>query len=169
MGLRRGHRANPFEWVAEKVIFIVSLTAILMVFLIFVFIGREAWPVAFGQMNTALVQKVRPVSDMDKMTPVELCDYLGLTVAELAKMDRETLKTLMELKIEAVKESSQNKDAAINTTQWRYLVRPYQWDGYSRPEFIWQPVSEIHKYNIVPLIVGSLKVTIVAMLFAVPL
>ena len=169
MGLRRGHRANPFEWVAEKVIFIVSLTAILMVFLIFLFIGREAWPVAFGQMNTALVQKVRPVSDMDKMTPVELCDYLGLTVAELAKMDRETLKTLMELKIEAVKESSQNKDAAINTTQWRYLVRPYQWDGYSRPEFIWQPVSEIHKYNIVPLIVGSLKVTIVAMLFAVPL
>jgi len=169
MGLRRGHRAKPLEWLAEKVILLVSLTAILMVFLIFVFIAREAWPVAFGRMNTALVQIVRPVSDMDRMTPTELCDYLGLTSAELAKMDRETLKTLMELKIESTKESSQNKDASLNTTQWRYLLRPYQWEGYSRPEFIWQPVSDIHKYNIIPLVVGSLKVTVMAMLFAVPL
>jgi phosphate transport system permease protein len=169
MGLRRGHRAKPFEWLAERVIMLVSLTAILMVFLIFVFIGHEAWPVALGQVNTALVQQMRPVSDMNKMTPLEFCDYLGLTTAQLASMDRETLKTLMELKIEATKESSQNKDASINTAQWRYLLGPYQWEGYSRPEFIWQPVSEIHKYNIVPLIIGSLKVTIVAMLFAVPL
>src|SRR5262245_52885912 len=86
MGLRRGHRANPFEWVAERVIFVVSLTAILMVFLIFIFIGREAWPVAVGKVNTALVQQVRPVSDMNTMTPLELCDYLGLTTAQLASM-----------------------------------------------------------------------------------
>src|SRR5262245_20977562 len=163
MGLRRGHRANPFEWVAERVILLVSLTAILMVFLIFFFIGREAWPVAIGRVNTALVQKVRPVSDMNTMTPQELCDYLGLTTAQLASMDRETLKTLMELKIEATKEGSQNKDASINTAQWRYLLGPYQWEGYSRSEFIWQPVSEIPKYNMVPLVIGSLKVTIVAM------
>jgi len=169
MGLRRGHRANPFEWLAERVILLVSLTSILMVFLIFVFIGREAWPVAIGRVNTALVQQMRPVSDMNKMTPREFCDYLGLTTAQLASMDRETLKTLMELKIEATKESSQNKDASVNTAQWRYLLGPYQWEGYSRPEFIWQPVSEIHKYNIVPLIIGSLKITVVAMLFAVPL
>src|SRR6267143_4496672 len=89
MGLRRGHQAKPLEWLAEKFILLVSLTAILMVFLIFIFIGREAWPVALGRMNTALVQKVRPVSDMDKMTPPEMCDYLGLTTAQLASMDRE--------------------------------------------------------------------------------
>lgn len=33
----------------------------------------------------------------------------------------------------------------------------------------WQPVSEIPKHNVWPLIVGSLKVTLVAMLFAAPL
>jgi phosphate transport system permease protein len=35
--------------------------------------------------------------------------------------------------------------------------------------FAWQPVSEIPKYNIVPLFVGTLKVTIVALFVSVPL
>jgi len=168
MGLRRGHRAKPLEWVAEKIILLVSLTAILMIFLIFIFIGREAMPVAFGRMNTALAQKVIPVADMDKLNPAELCEYLGLTKQQYASMDRDTLKILMELKIETVKDNSTNKDAAVNSTQWRYLLGSYQWNGYDKPEYIWQPVSEVPKYNIVPLIIGSLKITLVALLFSVP-
>jgi hypothetical protein len=35
MGLKRGHRARPLEWLAEKSIFAVSLSAIVMIFLIF--------------------------------------------------------------------------------------------------------------------------------------
>ncbi len=35
--------------------------------------------------------------------------------------------------------------------------------------YVWQPVSETPKYNVLPLIVGSLKVTLVALVFAVPL
>jgi phosphate transport system permease protein len=35
--------------------------------------------------------------------------------------------------------------------------------------YVWQPVSEVPKYNIVPLFVGTLKVTLVSLLFAVPL
>jgi phosphate transport system permease protein len=35
--------------------------------------------------------------------------------------------------------------------------------------FMWQPVSEVPKYNILPLIVGSLKITLVSLMFAVPL
>lgn len=35
--------------------------------------------------------------------------------------------------------------------------------------YAWQPVSEIAKFNVWPLLVGSLKVTITALLFAVPL
>jgi len=75
---------------------------------------------------------------------------------------------LMELKIETVKDNSTNKDAAVNSTQWRYLLGSYQWNGYDKPEYIWQPVSEVPKYNIVPLIIGSLKITLVALLFSVP-
>jgi len=119
-------------------------------------------------MNTALVQKTIPVEQMDKLSPAELQDYLGLTKEQFASMDRDTLKTLMELKIESSKDSSTNKDASVNSTQWRYLLRPHQWSGYDSPEYIWQPVSTIPKYNIVPLIIGSLKITAVALIFAVP-
>jgi phosphate transport system permease protein len=48
------------------------------------------------------------------------------------------------------------------------MLGAYQWAGYSKAEYIWQPVSEIPKYNLIPLVIGSLKVTLVALIFAVP-
>lgn len=173
MGIHRGHRARPLEWLAEKFIFAVSLSAILVVLLIFLFVAREAAPLLFGQMNSAPVQDVIPVSELDKLSPAHLQKYLGLTPKELAAMDRETLQSLMEVKLEAQAEIPaafrNDRDARSNTTQWRYLVRPHQWTGYAKPEFIWQPVGQINKYNLVPLLVGSLKTTLIGLLFAVPL
>jgi phosphate transport system permease protein len=169
MGIRRGHNAHPFEWFVEKLIFLVSLTAILMVFLIFAFVTREALPIILGQMNSSVVQPVIPPEKMDSLSPAELRKYLGLTETQFSEMDRDTIRLLMEAKVETAKEVPDDKDAAVNTTAWRFLLLPYQWTGYDRPVFIWQPISRIPKYNIVPLIVGSLKVTLVALLFAVPL
>ncbi len=40
---------------------------------------------------------------------------------------------------------------------------------HAQAGFMWQPVSNEPKYNIVPLFLGTLKVTFVALLFAVPL
>ncbi|HEY6168754.1 MAG TPA: phosphate ABC transporter permease subunit PstC [Verrucomicrobiae bacterium] len=169
MGIHRGHRARPLEWLAEKAIFAVSLSAIVMIFLIFLFVARESLPIFFGGMNSAQVQKVIPAADMEKLKPAELRAYLDLTEQEFASKDRDTIKLLMEIKEEAAKEATKDRDAAVNTTGWRYLLQPFQWTGYDKPEYIWQPVSQIQKYNIIPLIIGSLKATLVALLFAVPL
>jgi phosphate transport system permease protein len=35
--------------------------------------------------------------------------------------------------------------------------------------YMWQPVSDVPKYNVLPLIVGSVKVTLISLIFAVPL
>jgi phosphate transport system permease protein len=169
MGIKRGHNAHPVEWVAEKFIALVSLSAILMIFLIFIFIGREALPIFLGQMNSSPKQEVIPPEKIDTLAPEELRTYLGLTPDEFARMDREMKVGLMEIKVEAAAESSDSPDANINTTEWRYLLRPYKWEGYDKPEYIWQPVGNIHKYNIIPLLIGSLKVSIIAMILAVPL
>ena len=169
MGLKRGHRAKPLEWRADKFIFLVSLSAILMIFLIFIFIGREALPIAFGRMDSSLTQKAMAVEDMDKVSPKELQEYLGLTDKQFADMDRETRQALMEARLDEVKSASKDKDASLNTTRWKYLLQPHQWSGYDKPSYIWQPISEIRKYNIVPLIIGSLKTTLVALLVGVPL
>jgi len=173
MGIHRGHKARPLEWLAEKFIFIVSLSAIVMVFLIFLFVAREALPIVFGRMDSALIQKVIPPGEIDKHSPEEIREYLGLTPQKYAELDKETLQMLMETRVEAQNEIPEqfrkDPDARINTTQWRYLLKPRQWSGYDQPEYIWQPVGQIHKYNIVPLIVGTLKTTGIGLLFAVPL
>ena len=44
------------------------------------------------------------------------------------------------------------------------LLAPYPHAG-----FMWQPVGDVPKYNIVPLFAGTLKITFVALLVAVPL
>jgi phosphate transport system permease protein len=79
----------------------------------------------------------------------------------------------METKVEAQAEIPEHfrtdKDATLNTAQWRPMLMPHQWTGYDRPEFIWQPVGQIPKYNIIPLFVGSLKTTLIGLFFAVPL
>ena len=173
MGIHRGHKARPLEWLAEKFIFGVSLSAIAMVFLIFLFVGREALPVFLGETNSALVQDVIPSADLDKVPPAKLAAYLGMTKSELKSKDHETLQTMMEIREEAAKEVPaafrDDKDAKLNTTEWSYMLRPFQWTGYTKPEQIWQPVGTIPKYNIIPLLIGTLKTTMVGLAFAVPL
>ena len=173
MGIHRGHKARPLEWLAEKFIFLVSLSAIVMVFLIFIFVAREAFPIFAGRMDSALVKDVIPPEKIDSLSPGELQSYLELTPKQFAAMDKETLKMLMQIKVdeqnEIPAEFRKDKDAHVNTTQWRYLLLPHQWTGYDKPEYIWQPVGQIKKYNIIPLIVGSLKTALLGLLFAVPL
>ena len=49
------------------------------------------------------------------------------------------------------------------------LFSPRQWANYDAPVYVWQPVGSVAKMNIVPLFVGTLKVTVLALFFAVPL
>ena len=39
----------------------------------------------------------------------------------------------------------------------------------AKPEYTWQPISEVPKYSLLPLLAGTLKVTIIATLIAIPL
>ncbi len=153
----------------EKGIFIVSLSAILLIFLIFAFVLRESLPVFLGQLDSSHDVRIVQPSEIDNHSAEELRKYLELSAADFERLDREQMLLMLEVKLEAAAEMPSDKDAGLNTTKWRMLVGPYQWTGYKEPAYIWQPVSEIQKYNVVPLLLGSLKATFTAMLFAVPL
>jgi phosphate transport system permease protein len=168
-GLRRTRRARPGEWLAEKGIFLVSLSAIVTIFLIFLFVAREAFPVAFGSMGGAVTDRVIPPAEMDRLSEAELMAYLDLTPEQYRGMSREILRELMLVKAEAAAETTTDRDVSLDTTSWSMMLRPHQWSGYDRPEYIWQPVSGVRKFNLVPLFIGSLKTTVVALAFAVPL
>lgn len=51
----------------------------------------------------------------------------------------------------------------------RQMWLAQQWPGYDAPDHIWQPVSEIPKYGVWPLVVGTIKVSFIAMLVGAPL
>ncbi|HXU02995.1 MAG TPA: phosphate ABC transporter permease subunit PstC, partial [Polyangia bacterium] len=46
---------------------------------------------------------------------------------------------------------------------------PQLWPGYDESASVWQPVSDIPKFGVWPLIIGTLKVTFVSMIVSVPL
>ena len=170
-GMRRGQRRRPGEWLAEKGIFLVSLSAIVMVFLIFLFVARESLPLLLGRVDASAARTPMTMAQLNALPAPELAKLLDLEASELATMQRsepETVKLLIEAKFDEIAAAPTDKDGALNPVAWRYLLGPQQWTGYDRPVYVWQPISQIHKYNLVPLIVGSLKATLVALLFSVP-
>jgi len=56
---------------------------------------------------------------------------------------------------------------------WRALFGKVWYEGYGRPEFVWQSTGATNefetKFSLVPLIFGTLKGTLYALLFAIPL
>ena len=49
------------------------------------------------------------------------------------------------------------------------MVAPQIWKEGQKPKYTWQPNSNVPKYSLLPLFVGTLKAALVAMLFAAPL
>ena len=90
-------RRRLIDRIAEKLIFGFALFAIAIIFLIFVYVAREAIPLAWSMID-------------------------GVSL----------------------------------------------WNAFQSPVF-WQPVSGVPKFNVFPLILGTFKVTLIAMLFATPL
>ena len=83
-------------------------------------------PVALGRVNSALKASVIPPENIDKLSKSELMEYLELTPKQLRGLDKDALKDLMEVRVEAAAEAPKDKDAELNTISWRYLLRPFQ-------------------------------------------
>ena len=49
------------------------------------------------------------------------------------------------------------------------MLVPQLWPGYDEAGSIWQPVSDVPKFGLWPLVLGTIKVSIVAMVVSVPL
>ena len=56
---------------------------------------------------------------------------------------------------------------------WRRLLSPIQYEGYSSQEYLWLPLPSAQaaepKYSVVPLIFGTVKAALLALLFSAPL
>jgi phosphate transport system permease protein len=166
---RRGHAVQAAEWIAERLILAVAVLASTAVLLIFVFVGREALPVLLGSVTTVNSSEVIRPQDIGTVSPERLRSYLGLSPAEFRSRDLEALRLLLEVRAEAIAEEAAASGPAPNAAALPMLFLPYRWNGYPTPAYVWQPGLWSPKYNVVPLLLGSLKVTVIAMSVAVPL
>lgn len=127
------------EFLAEKLITGVAFISLAAIILIFIFVFREAAPILFPKATVAVDTTV-----IEEKQETYGEEYLS-----------EGNKTLSE-----DKQGSSSEEIAQGEGEATFS------NIFSNT---WQPVSGEPKYGIMPLVLGSLKVTILALLFASPL
>lgn len=161
-------RTSIAERLIERIIALAAGSVVLAVLLIFVFVLKEAWPVITGQISTSRGQTLLTPQEALKLPPPRLAEYLQQPVEKIEPLPPETLSMLVDYRNQELAKLD-NQDSDLNTASWRMMLLPFQWQGYREAEFIWQPNSAIPKYNIVPLVLGSVKIALIAIMIAIPL
>ncbi len=167
---------NPFlqrrkrrsEWFIERGITVVAGVSITLIFLILSFVVREALPLFFGSDKAAQTSQQRTAEAA--LRPEIYNPDVVLNASETASGS-----SLSPLQPEIY-----NPDVTLATTPSRNPAMKEQAisNKESNDEKIsasnilsttWQPVSSSPKFGIMPLIVGTAKTTIVAILIGAPL
>jgi len=155
------------DWLAERVIKTVAFLSITIVALIFIFVFRETLPIfsrhtASGsgevQPSPAMTpesyspETYSPESYSEAAAPVELKpEPYGVEPAAAA--DADTTKDAASTYRSHVSEQEPSPSSAVSTL----LSKD------------WQPVSDNPRFGLLPLFFGTLKVTLIAILFAGPI
>jgi phosphate transport system permease protein len=160
------------DWLAEKVIRTVAFMSITFVILIFVFVFRETLPL-FKNQTSQQIEDAEMVPTSGNLKP-ETYDPL----AEEGSVD--------ELKPEPYSESGVD-EGALKPETYGEPVEPINESADDIPESHissesenraalstltsadWQPVSDRPRYGLIPLFIGTLKVTLISILFAGPI
>jgi phosphate transport system permease protein len=186
------------DWFAEKFIKSIAFFSIAIVILIFLFVFRETMPVFRGEkVNTKQTEyadikpgetgELKPESYLSGDEPSEEGDlkpesYTGSEVNQAPDAFKpETYSSgdvginRDDLKPEVYGDTSgYSSPSAGNTTEERASAgKTYMVEESGKPSKTlfsrdWQPVSDEPRYGLLPLFVGTLKVTIISILFAAP-
>lgn len=154
---------RPLETLAEWVIRIVASLSIVVIFLIFLFVFRET--LSLFVASDAPTTSTTNVVTLDDNRP-EIYNPLPDEAAQLQRaqeshdLDRpEVYNPLPEEDIRAASpEVSGAAEILDERSMWTKLFSD-----------VWQPVGEQPKFGLLPLIIGTAKTTVIAILFGAPL
>ncbi|WP_300564888.1 phosphate ABC transporter permease subunit PstC [Flavobacterium sp.] len=164
------------EFLAEKIISSIAYLSIAIIVLIFTFVFKESMPIFnFGKEEKAkteisTAEGLKPESYGSETTEELKPEVYGAEPTEELKpetygdVETEELKpeTYGDVVVdepqvsESTEVASTNKEGEENT-----------WSTFLTAE--WVPVSDNPRFGLIALLIGTLKVTIIAMLFAAPL
>jgi phosphate transport system permease protein len=152
------------DWFAERVIKTVAFLSITIVALIFVFVFRETLPLFHAQNKENVTAGNTAAGSDGGLQP----ESYSSGEPESADLKPETYGALPDSTPEIVKDS-----VAIPEEITAYIGSlPQSENQKAIGTFLsrdWQPVSEHPRYGLVPLFFGTLKVTLIAILFAAPI
>lgn len=165
----RRRRAQWLEvWSARAIAGVAAAVGVATVS-VFVFIAVEAGPALSGRIDSESgVARVSP-DDVDRIPAETLRSFLGLSPSEFASKTREQLRLLVEVRSETLAEERGGTGRASDPTGWRHLLLPHAGNGQGEPTHLWQPSAASPRFNLIPLWWGTLKVTAIALLVAMPL
>jgi phosphate transport system permease protein len=159
---------RPSEFFAEKIITGVAFLSIAIIILIFLFVFRETIPIFSGKAeqkteSSASKQETYGASDQGQNANKQET-YSGsepevqATKQEVYGATSDTTKDTVvsgEAGISSYRETSSEAEGRVTIKGLAGKV--------------WMPVSDRPRYGLLPLIVGTFKITIIAILFAAPL
>ncbi|HEY6142345.1 MAG TPA: phosphate ABC transporter permease subunit PstC [Flavobacterium sp.] len=166
------------EFLAEKIISSVAFLSIAIIFLIFIFVFKESLPLfsfndkakATTELQTVAGESQpetygAPVESLEPETYGTPTEDLNPVVEETATLEPETYGTETEdlnpgsatdTAVTVDEKANENKEGADKT-----------WSTFFTTE--WVPVSDNPRFGLIALLIGTLKVTLIAILIAGPL
>lgn len=176
------------EFLAEKIISSVAFLSITIIFLIFVFVFKESLPIFNFGKNEAAKTEIKADSKPEAYgsTPAKELkpETYGAESTEELKPEtygsepatQEDLKpeTYGDVKAETTVTTTSNDSSVSEQAEQTSEVGPVNnegadktWSTFGTTE--WVPVSEHPRFGLIGLLIGTLKVTLIAMLIAGPL
>jgi len=152
--LKKQFRLN--DWLAEKVIKGVAFMSIAFVILIFVFVFRETLPI-FKNGKSAESSVSEPAGD----EPLKPETYDPSAAGPEPELKPETYGAEVEDLSPGNGEDEVTASANTGQENKRALSTLLSKD--------WQPVSDNPRFGLIPLLLGTLKVTLIAIFFAAPI
>ncbi len=168
------------EFLAEKIISSVAFLSIAIILLIFVFVFKESLPIFnFGaEEKKAITTEVSTATaeNYDSTSSEELQpESYGSVPTEDLMSESDSSETVSEadaapesyggVEVESLTESSPELENDIKTENQE--GKDKTWNTFATSE--WVPVSDNPRFGLIGLLIGTLKVTLIAMLIAGPL
>ncbi len=168
------------EFLAEKIISSVAFLSIAIILLIFVFVFKESLPIFnFGvEEKKAITTEVSTATaeNYDSTSSEELQpESYGSVPTEDLMSESDSSETVSEadtapesyggVEVESLIESSPELENDIKTENQE--GKDKTWNTFATSE--WVPVSDNPRFGLIGLLIGTLKVTLIAMLISGPL
>lgn len=146
--LRKRFRMS--EFLSEKIISSVAFLSIAIIVLIFFFVFKESLPIFKSQETGKIETKTEEVQEQYGVEPGTISNASGQEQYGVTETDTMMTKSVAEVEDTASSEKNASTLKSLTGKDWL-------------------PVSDHPRYGLVPLFVGTLKITLIAILFAGPI